>query len=55
MDTTQIERCIGRIEAAIKHAHLNVTALFVKPQTAEAWRLRIAHIAAQEDKETQSS
>ncbi len=41
LNTKQIEQCIGRIEAAIKHAQLDVTALFIKPQSAEAWRQRI--------------
>jgi cation diffusion facilitator family transporter len=41
LNTTQIEQCIGRIEAAIKTAHLDVTALFIKPQNAETWRRRM--------------
>jgi cation diffusion facilitator family transporter len=50
LNTTQIEQCIDRIEAAIKHAHLDVTALFIKPQTAEAWRRRIADLPARRDR-----
>lgn len=38
LHTTDIEVCIRRIESAAKAAHPEVTALFVKPQTAEAWR-----------------
>lgn len=49
LNTTQIEHCVSRIEAAIKGAHLDVTTLFVKPQTAETWQRRIA-ILAQQDK-----
>ena len=42
LSTTQIEHCITRIETAIKLANLDVTTLFVKPQTAETWRRRVA-------------
>ena len=48
LNTTQIEECVSRIEAAINDAHLDVSILFVKPQTARTWRLRIAHSAAQD-------
>ena len=47
LNTTQIEECVNRVEAAIKHAHPEVMALFVKPQTAEGWRRRIASLGAQ--------
>lgn len=40
-NTTQIETCINRIEAAIKSAQPDITMLFVKPQSAETWRSRI--------------
>jgi cation diffusion facilitator family transporter len=46
LTTQQIELCVSRIEAAIKDAHLEVTTLFIKPQTAETWRRRIAEVAA---------
>jgi divalent metal cation (Fe/Co/Zn/Cd) transporter len=46
LTTQQIEFCVSRIEAAIKDAHLEVTTLFIKPQTAETWRRRIAEVAA---------
>jgi len=49
LTTTQIEDCVNRIEAAVKHAHPEVTVLFVKPQTAETWRRRIAALAAEQD------
>ncbi|NDP48327.1 MAG: cation diffusion facilitator family transporter [Sulfuriferula multivorans] len=48
LNTTQIEHCIGRIEAAIIDAHLDVTTLFVKPQTAEMWQRRIAVLKAKD-------
>jgi cation diffusion facilitator family transporter len=46
LTTQQIELCVSRIEAAIGSAHLGVTALFIKPQTPENWRRRIAELAA---------
>ena len=52
LDTTQIEDCINSIEAAIKQAHPDVTILFVKPQTAETWRSRVARLPAHEDAES---
>jgi divalent metal cation (Fe/Co/Zn/Cd) transporter len=48
LNTTQIEHCIGRIEAAIIEAHLDVTTLFVKPQTAEMWQRRVAVLKAKD-------
>jgi divalent metal cation (Fe/Co/Zn/Cd) transporter len=42
LGTNQIEDCVERIEAAIKHALPEVTSLFVKPQNAETWRARAA-------------
>lgn len=48
LNTTQIEHCVGRIESSIQQAHLDVTSLFVKPQTAEMWRQRIAILSAGE-------
>jgi cation diffusion facilitator family transporter len=50
LNTTQIEQCVTRIEAAIRCANLDVTTLFVKPQTAESWRRRIAQATGQQDK-----
>jgi hypothetical protein len=46
LNTTQIEECVNRIEAAIKQAHPEVTLLFVKPQSADTWRRRIARLPA---------
>ncbi|HET6545123.1 MAG TPA: cation diffusion facilitator family transporter [Rhodanobacteraceae bacterium] len=39
--TPEIEACVNRVEAAIKAAHPEIIALFVKPQTPETWRSRI--------------
>ncbi len=38
--TQQIEACIDRMEQRIKSHHPQLQALFVKPQTPEAWRER---------------
>lgn len=46
LNTQQIEHCVCRIEAAIKGAQLGVTTLFIKPQTPDTWRRRIADLAA---------
>ncbi len=50
LNTTQIEQCVNRIESAIKQAHPDVVALFIKPQTLEVWRLRVGLLAANESK-----
>jgi len=49
LNTTQIETCVNRIEAAIKDAQPDITILFVKPQSAETWRLRIEKLRAASD------
>jgi cation diffusion facilitator family transporter len=49
LGTTDIERCVNRIEAAIKRAQPDVTTLFVKPQTRATWRRRIERLADPED------
>jgi cation diffusion facilitator family transporter len=49
LNTTQIEECIDRIESAVTQAHPEVTVLFVRPQTANAWQRRIARLAAEDD------
>ena len=46
LDTAGIERCVDRIETAIRHAHPDVTSVFVKPQNAATWRLRAARLRA---------
>jgi cation diffusion facilitator family transporter len=40
LTTPQIEACVMRIERAVQRTHPDVTALFVKPQTAETWARR---------------
>lgn len=40
LNTTEIEACVNRVEAAIKAAHPAVSVLFVKPQTHEVWLRR---------------
>jgi len=46
LTTNQIERCVERIEAAIKRAHPEVTSLFVKPQDAGTWNTRAQRLRA---------
>lgn len=43
LTTPQIEACIDRMEERIKSDHPQLQALFVKPQTPEAWRERRGH------------
>lgn len=47
--TPDIERCIRRIEDAVRAAHPDVVALFVKPQTAGTWARRAARLRGDED------
>jgi cation diffusion facilitator family transporter len=49
LNTPQIEECVNRIEAAIKHAHPEIIVLFVKPQTADTWRRRFQQLSAEQD------
>lgn len=44
LNTTQIETCVNRIEAAVKRAQADITVLFVKPQSAETWQLKIEQL-----------
>jgi len=44
LTTPEIEACVNRIEAAVCEAHPDVVALYVKPQTAETWRRRMARL-----------
>ena len=50
LNTTQIEICVNRVEAAIKRAQPDITMLFVKPQSAETWRRRIEQLATASDR-----
>ncbi|WP_349779104.1 cation diffusion facilitator family transporter [Xanthomonas sp. WHRI 7065] len=49
--TPQIEACVGRIEAAAKRQHPELTALFIKPQTPETWHARRAQIERDAEKD----
>lgn len=49
LNTTQIETCVNRIEAAIKRAHPDITILFVKPQTPETWQRRTNRLKSSAD------
>jgi cation diffusion facilitator family transporter len=40
LDTARIERCVNRIEDAVKEAQPDITTLFVKPQSRETWQQR---------------
>ena len=40
LTTPQIEACVLRIERAVQQTHPDITALFVKPQTAQTWAKR---------------
>ena len=44
LTTPEVEACIDRIEAAVREAHPDVVALYVKPQTAQTWRQRMARL-----------
>ena len=44
LSTAQIEECVNRVEAAIKHAFPDIVTLFVKPQSAEIWRSRVERL-----------
>ena len=49
LNTTQIEHCVNRVEAAIRRTHPEVTTLFVKPQTADTWQRRVRRLSASAD------
>ena len=49
LNTTQIEHCVNRVEAAIRRTHPEVTTLFVKPQTADTWQRRVRRLTAAGD------
>jgi len=39
--TQQIEACVARIEQAARLHHPEIVALFVKPETPQAWQARL--------------
>jgi cation diffusion facilitator family transporter len=45
LTTPEIESSVNRIEEAIRSQHPDITALFVRPQTADAWLSRRAMLA----------
>ena len=45
-DAAEIERSVERIEAAIRADYPEIMMLFVKPQTHETWKARMARIEA---------
>jgi cation diffusion facilitator family transporter len=49
LTTNEIEDCVNHIEAEVKAAHPEIVILFVKPQTAETWRSRVARLTAEQD------
>jgi len=53
LNTTDIEQCVDRIEAAIKRAQPEVTSLFVKPQNAQTWRTRAARLMADPEEDSE--
>ena len=49
LTTEAIERCVKRIEDAIRSKHPDVAVLFVKPQTEETWLRRSESIGRRSD------
>jgi cation diffusion facilitator family transporter len=49
LTTGEIERCVNRIEDAIKGKHPDVAVLFVKPQTRETWLQREESVGRRKD------
>ena len=49
LNTTEIEHCVNRIEAAVKQEQPDITVLFVKPQSPETWRHRIMKLEENSD------
>ena len=45
--TPQIESCINRLEATVRTEHPEVVALFVKPQTPQAWQAHYDALATE--------
>jgi cation diffusion facilitator family transporter len=44
LTTPEVEACVNRIEAAVCKTHPDVVALYVKPQTEDTWRRRMARL-----------
>ena len=52
LTTGEIERCVNRIEDAIKSRHPDVAVLFVKPQTTETWLRRRESVGRRPDEQS---
>jgi len=52
LTTGEIERCVNRIEDAIKSKHPDVAVLFVKPQTRETWLQRNESVGRRNDEKS---
>jgi divalent metal cation (Fe/Co/Zn/Cd) transporter len=50
LNTTQIETCVNRIEAAVKGAQPDITVLFVKPQSPETWQRKLEQLGESADR-----
>lgn len=48
LTTPEIEACVQRIEDRIRATHPTVGAIFIKPQTGETWRRRIARLSSKD-------
>jgi cation diffusion facilitator family transporter len=44
LKTPAIEACIERVETAVRKRYPEVLSIFIKPQTEETWRARVAEI-----------
>jgi cation diffusion facilitator family transporter len=49
LTTSDIEACVSRLEDTIRHAHPDISILFVKPQTAQTWLSRRALLESKYD------
>jgi cation diffusion facilitator family transporter len=52
LTTDEIERCVNRIEDAIRSKHPDVAVLFVKPQTRETWLQRSESVGRRKDEKS---
>jgi divalent metal cation (Fe/Co/Zn/Cd) transporter len=52
LTTGEIERCVNRLEDAIKSEHPDVAVLFVKPQTRETWLRRNESVGRRNDEKS---
>ncbi|HET7064196.1 MAG TPA: cation diffusion facilitator family transporter [Rudaea sp.] len=52
LTTGEIERCVNRLEDAIRSKHPDVAVLFVKPQTRETWLRRNESVGRRPDEKS---